>query len=272
MSSNGQFEGKVAVVTGGARGIGLKCVEQLLERGASVIVADVDAVAGRASLNAQRASDGRVEFVSHDAADASSGRRCIDAAVERFGGVDVVVNCAGIATAARPKDPHGDLPDIAPALNALLQMEAGEWQRVLDVNLTGSFAITQAAVEHMIRSQRSGSIVLIASTAAANPAMASDFAYGPSKAGVCALTKHVASVVARHGIRINAVGPGVTDTSMSQGLQSNPEAMTRVLGQIPIGRLAAPDEIARTVVFLASDEASYITGEVLFVDGGYFTG
>ena len=146
-----------------------------------------------------------------------------------------------------------------------------DWQRVLDVNLTGTFLSMQSTVRRMLEQGRGGSIVTISSIAAKHPE-AGLGAYGVSKAGVWMLTLHAAKMLTEAGIRVNSVGPGFIETNMTKMLRDMPEAMAPFMTSIPMARMGTPDEVAAAVAFLASDDASYFTGELLHPDGGFFTG
>ena len=146
-----------------------------------------------------------------------------------------------------------------------------DWARVLDVNLTGTLLSMQSTVRQMLEQGRGGSIVTISSIAAKHPEPGAP-AYGVSKAGVWMLTLHAAKMLVDDGIRVNSVGPGFIETNMTKMLRDIPEAMAPFMGSIPMGRMGTPDEVAAAVAFLASDDASYFTGELLHPDGGYFTG
>lgn len=249
-------QGKVCVVTGGARGLGLATAEVLLAAGAQVLITDRDAAAGEAE--AQRlASGGRqVRFMTQDVTDAKQWDQVLDAAISAWGRLDVVVNNAGVAGLA-----HIEKESLQ------------HWKQTLAVNLDGVFLGTQAAIARM--KQHGGSIVNVASI----EGMIGEAlipAYNASKGGVRMLTKSSAIHCARSGynIRINSVCPGFAETQMVAGAVATlapDEAQVfveRTLARIPMGRFARPEEIAKAVLFLASDDASYMTGSDLVVDGG----
>ena len=243
-----RFEGRVAVVTGAGSGIGRAIAVALTAEGARVVASDVDGDA-LDSLAAQ-AGDGAVLPVVADASDDATGPRLVSAAVDAGGRLDAVVNNAGV---------HKILPaeEISPEL----------WRQTIDVNLSGYFYLARAAVEPMIR-QRSGSILNVASTAGVSAALSSA-AYVASKHGVVGLTKALAVDWARYGIRVNAIGPGLTRTTIVDRYESEaPELFAQRKARIPLGREAQPSEQAATALFLLSDASAHTTGQTLVVDGG----
>lgn len=249
-----RVEGKVCVVTGGARGLGLAAAEALIAEGARVVITDLDQAAGE---QAAAGLGGNAVFMRQNVTDAAQWETVLDATVARFGSLDVLVNNAGIA----------DIVDVE-------QISLATWQRTLDINLSGVFLGTQAAIARM-KKERRGSIVNIASIEgilgeAVLPA------YNAAKGGVRIFTRSAAIHCARSGtgIRVNAVCPGFADTQMVSGALATltpDEAQAfaeKTLARIPMGRFAQPSEIAAAVLFLASDESSYVTGSDLVVDGG----
>lgn len=244
----GEFEGQVVVVTGAGSGIGRATCALLAERGAAVVAADVDGAAAAETVAAVRRVGGPAEAVRCDVTRAADVDAAVALARERFGRLDVVIHCAGILR-------------VAP----LEATSEKEWGEVLAVNLTGAFLVTKAAMAAM-RERGGGAIVHIASRAAIR-AKEGHGAYAASKAGILQLTQHAALEGAPHGIRVNCVCPGFVDTPMTRGGYEDEafEAWGRVC---PLGRPGRPDEIARALLFLASDEASFITGVALPVDGG----
>ena len=231
---------RIALITGAARGIGLACAEALAEDGCAVILADIDAAVHDAAARL----GGRAEICDMGAPDQ------IAALFDRAGPVDVLVNNAGLARAAE-----------------FLEMTLEDWDTVQNVNLRGSFLATQAAARGMVERGATGAIVNMSSVNAqvAIPKIAG---YCASKGGIMQLTKAAALALAPYGIRVNAVGPGSIDTAMLAGVNADPDAMRMVLSRTPLGRIGTPREIGDTVAFLASDKASYITGETIYVDGG----
>ena len=240
------FEGKTAVVTGAARGIGLEIARQLAEGGARVVLVDV---LGDQLKEAAAGLTGAEEVLTFvvDVTDEAAVETLIGEVVEKTGKIDILVNNAGIT--------RDDL---------LLRMDADEWDLVMAVNLKGTFLMTKHASRYMVR-QKYGRIVNMASVSGlvGNPGQAN---YSASKAGVVGFTRTVARELARKNICCNAVAPGFIDTEMTRVLPE--KAKDNALAAIPLKRMGTADEVARAVCFLASDDAAYITGHVLPVDGG----
>lgn len=272
---SGRLEGRVAVVTGGANGIGRACCVRFAEEGADVLVADLLDTAETVALVKER---GREALACHlDAASEPSNEAMAQAAKERFGRIDVLVTAAGILHGnAVSGDLDRDRKLLAEAVSRMGQPGAGittldrdEWQKILDVNLTGTMLAVKAVAPAMIE-QKSGSIVTIASIAAKRPE-AGPVAYSVSKAGVWMLTKQLARDLGAAGVRVNAIGPGFVETNMTRAFFESDMVRDMFLTQVPLGRVGRPEDIADTALFLASDESSYFTGEILHPDGGYYT-
>jgi 2-dehydro-3-deoxy-D-gluconate 5-dehydrogenase len=252
------LSGKTAIVTGGAAGIGRGIAERLHEAGASVVVADLDREAAESTaalLEGRR--EGSALAVRTDVADAGSVAGMVEATVSRFGGVDVLVNNAGIFPFA-----------------ALAEMTEEGFMRVLDVNLRGVFLCTKAVSERMIEQGRGGRILNVTSIDALHPSAVGLAHYDASKHGAWGFTKNVALELAEHRIWVNAIAPGGVLTPGVMALQdpaaepAEGEAVDATTQRIPMKRLGDPDEIGRVAVFLASDLASYMTGSQVVVDGG----
>jgi 3-oxoacyl-[acyl-carrier protein] reductase len=240
------LQGRVALVTGASRGIGRAVSLALAARGASVVVAARGDHAA-AVADEIRASQGLAEAVELDVTDPRTVEAVTAGLLSRYGRVDILVNNAGIA-----RD------------QLLVRMKREDWDAVLSTNLTAAFTCVQAVLKPMIK-QRSGRIVNITSVVgqAGNPGQAN---YAASKAGLIGFTKALALEVASRGITVNAVAPGLIDTDMTRAMAGG--AQEDWASRIPLKRLGTPDDVAHAVVFLASDEASYITGHVLAVNGG----
>ena len=277
--ADGRLAGKVAVVTGGGNGLGRATAVRFAEEGAAVVVADLLDGPGAETVAQIEQRGGRAAFVSVDVTSRVDTDAMAGSAIERFGSLDVVVTAAGVATAGYVS---GDLelaektmkanfqPDLARGFVAL---DADDYQAVLDVNLTGTIKSLQSCVGAMLDHgcARDASLITIASIAAKHPD-AGSVPYGVSKAGVWYLTKKLARDLAPSGIRVNSIGPGFIETNMTAIMQFMPDAARQhIERQIPMGRMGTPREIANTALFLASDEASYFTGEILHPDGGFYT-
>ena len=244
-----RLEGKIAVVTGAARGIGAACARRFAAEGAAVVIADILEEKGEATAQAIRDDGGSAAFIACDTGDAAQARALIERTVARHGRIDVLVNNAGIFTIA-------DFLDVTEE----------DFDRVLRTNLKGYFLVGQAAAREMAAAG-SGSIVNMSSVNAVM-AIESIAAYVVSKGGVNQLTSVMALALAPKGVRVNAIGPGTILTELSGSLLTDEAARRRVLSRTPMGRVGQPEEIAGIAVFLASDDSSYVTGQVIYADGG----
>ena len=277
--TDGRLAGKVAVVTGGGNGLGRATSLRFAEEGAAVVVADLLDGPGEETVREIEKLGGRATFVSVDVTSRADNDAMARTAIERFDRLDVVVTAAGVAMANYVS---GDLElaektmrsrPQADVARAFADLDVDEWQTVIDINLTGTLKSLQACVAAMLDHgcERGASLVTIASIAAKHPD-AGSVPYGVSKAGVWYLTKKLARDLAPAGIRVNSIGPGFIETNMTAIMQFMPEAAREhIVRQIPMGRMGTPQEIANTALFLASDEASYFTGEILHPDGGFYT-
>jgi 3-oxoacyl-[acyl-carrier protein] reductase len=243
-----ELAGQVAVVTGGSRGLGHAIARTLAGMGARVIINYVShEAAAQETLAMIRAAGGEAEVKRFDVADATETAEAFNSILDEFGRIDILVNNAGIARDA-----------------LLLRMKEADWEQVLQIDLTGMFHCAKAAIRPMLR-QRSGRIVNMTSIVGivGNPGQVN---YAAAKAGAIGLTKALAREVASRGITVNAVAPGFIETEMTQGLAA--EAKAEVLRQIPLARWGTPQDVADCVGFLVSARASYITGQVIQVNGG----
>jgi 3-oxoacyl-[acyl-carrier protein] reductase len=240
--------GRVAFVTGASRGIGRAIAMRLASRGA-VVVAAARGDHAQGTVDALRSAGGEGEAVALDVTDAAAADAAIVAALGRHGRIDILVNNAGIT-----RD------------QLMLRMKRDDWEAVLATNLTSAYTLTQAVLKPMVR-QRSGRIICISSVVgqSGNPGQAN---YAASKAGLIGFAKSVALEVASRNITVNVVAPGMIETDMTNAIAE--KAREALVDRIPLGRLGAPDDVASAVCFLASDEAAYITGQVLAVNGGMY--
>ncbi|MFK7893241.1 MAG: SDR family NAD(P)-dependent oxidoreductase [Granulosicoccus sp.] len=237
----------LALVTGGAQGIGFACGEALAGMGYRLLLCDINADAVRSAANSL---GNDTAAITCDMGNIEQINEMFDAIEADYGALSALVNNAGIA---QPGD--------------FLETTAEQFQHVINVNLTGTYAALQRAAKTMVEQGIEGAIVNMSSINAvvAIPAIA---AYCASKGGVKQLTKAASLALAPHNIRVNAVGPGSIDTAMMAGVNADPKAMQTVMSRTPLKRVGSPREIADVVAFLCSDKASYITGETIYVDGG----
>ena len=243
-----RLAGKVAVITGGASGIGLATAKRFKAEGATVVVGDLDDEAGPAAALLVGGL-----FVKVDVTDQAQVDHLFDTAFETYGSVDVAFNNAGISP---PDD------------DSIETTELPAWQKVQDVNLKSVYLCCRAALRHMVR-QGSGSIINTASFVAVLGSATSQISYTASKGGVLAMSRELGVQFARQGIRVNALCPGPVNTPLLQDLfATDPERAARRLVHIPVGRFAEPEELAAAVAFLASDDSSFMTGSTFLVDGG----
>lgn len=244
-----KLESKVALVTGGAQGIGLACASRFADEGAKVAIVDVDAARGADAV--AKIGTERALFVAGDVAKAETVSRAVAATLERFGAIDVLLNNAGVTHAAD-----------------FLELAEADFDRVLCVNLKSYFLFGQAVAKWMVGAKRSGAIVNISSVNAVI-AIPNQVPYCVSKGGVAQLTKVMAISLAPKGIRVNAIGPGTIATELARNaVLGSPAAERTIMSRTPLGRLGEPDEIAKVAVFLAGDDGSYLTGQTVYPDGG----
>ena len=245
------LEGRTAIVTGAAQGIGAACARGFAEHGASVALADVQGA--KCEETARRIADETGAATLAVQADVSVQAECeavLGACVERFGGCDILLNNAGIIRS-------GSVLDLSPE----------DFDRVIAVNVRGAFLMAQQVARHMVEQGTKGAIVNMSSTNAV-VAIPDQLAYVTSKGGMMQLTRVMAMALAEHGIRVNAIGPGTIMTDILKHTMKNAEARRTILSRTPLRRIGEPDEVAKVAVFLASDYASYMTGDTVYPDGG----
>lgn len=248
-----EFQGKVAIVTGGARGIGKSIARALAERGAQVVIADIDGEAAEKTSRELYAQDLLARAIPVDTADSGQVNRMVEEVVAAYHRVDILVNNAGIS----PKKDGKKIP--------IVEMPLEQWERVIAVNLHGCFYCAQACAKHMIK-YRYGKIVNMSSSAGKTYSAIPGAHYLASKAGVIGLTRALAGELAPYGINVNAVAPGRIETEMIHDVP--PEVNEEIIRQIPVGRCGTPQDVTEAVLFLLSDRASFITGVTLDVNGG----
>jgi 3-oxoacyl-[acyl-carrier protein] reductase len=245
------LQGKVALITGGSRGIGAAVAQALATAGAAVAVCARNGEAAAATASAIAAQGGQALGVAADVSRAEDAERLVKACLERFGRLDILVNNAGIT-----RD------------GLVLRMKDGDWSDVLAVNLNGAFYCARAALRAILKQKQSGRIINIGSVVG-SMGNAGQVNYVTSKAGLIGLTKALAKEVAARGVTVNLVAPGFIETDMTANL---PDAVKETYrGQIPLGRFGTAADVAAAVAFLASDEAAYITGQVIHVNGGMWS-
>jgi len=244
----GALQGRVSLVTGASRGIGRAIARGLAAEGAHVVLCARDAAKLAEAVAEIESAGGRAEPLALDVAERASVEAVVAHVVSVHGRIDHLVNNAGVT-----RD------------NLLLRMKDEEWQQVLATNLTGVFLCTQAALKPMLK-QRAGRIVSVTSVVGLG-GNAGQANYAASKAGIVGFTKSVAREVASRGITVNAVAPGFVDTDMTAAMTE--KAREAVRGAIPMGRVGRPEDVAGAVLYLVSDAAAYVTGQVLSVDGGF---
>jgi len=248
----GRLEGKVALITGAGSGMGRAAAELFASEGARVVVTDVVDDAGNATVAAVRAAGGDATYVRADVSTWADCQAMVKCATDTYGGLHVLYNNAGIF----PADDGG-----------VLDTPESTWEKVMEINLKGVWLGCRAGIPAMIASG-GGSIVNVASFVALMGAATAQIAYTASKGGVLSMTREIAVEYARRGIRANSLCPGPIQTPLLEELLSDPERRARRMVHIPMGRLGLAEELAKAALFLASDDASYMTGSQLVVDGG----
>ena len=249
-----RLENKVAIITGAAGGIGAATASKLASEGAMIIATDVQFDRAEAIAHAIRSTGGHALAVQHDVGSEADWKAVIDSAIREFGRIDILVNNAGIADKDGLVESRADTTGIE------------DWDRVIDINLKGVFLGVRQVIPVM--KDAGGGVIVNISSIAAIVGNGGPFAYSASKGGVRSLTKHLATSYGKFKIRANSVHPGLVLTPMVQADLENPDLARMLEMMIPLGRGAQPEEVADAILFLASDEASYITGAELVIDGG----
>jgi glucose 1-dehydrogenase len=248
------LQDKVTIISGAARGIGFACAERFLTDGAKIVLVDIDEEGGEAAAENLKATGGDVTFIACDVGETLDIHNLVAETLDRYGRIDILINNAAMLDSA-----------------AFLELEAEQFDAVLKTNLRGPFLLGQAVAKQMVRQveagDRPGSIVNMSSVNAVF-ALPDHLAYTVAKGGLAQLTKAMALALADKGIRVNAIGPGSVMTKMLEEVAHDEKVMKRILSRTPLGRVGKPSEIAAIAAFLASDEASYITGTTIYADGG----
>ena len=246
-----KLEGKVAIVTGGGRGIGYGCAKRFAMEGAKIVLAEMDQKLGRAAEESLRAEGADVRFLRCDVGDQDDVARTIAGTLEVFGGIDICLNNAGIS-----RREH------------FFDVTEADFDAIMRINLKGVYFVSQAVAREMVRAGTSGSIINMGSIVG-TLSVPQQPVYCVTKQGVDGVTRVFSLALADKGIRVNAIAPGTIHTEMSEQVHQHTEAWHRqVMSRTPLGRLGVPDDIGRTAVFLASDDSDYITGQTIVVDGG----
>ena len=247
------LEGRAAIITGAGSGIGRAIAQTFGQYGARVLVVDIDPDSAGNVAGEIKAEGGTALAVQCDVTDPNQVAHAVDAALEAFNGLHILVNNAGISP-----------------LRAFEQISLEEWNRVLAVNLTGPFLFCQAALPYLRVAGSQGRIINIGSLAGQTGGIAVGAHYAASKGGLMVLTRQLAKILAADGVTVNSISPGTTDTALTQAWGE--ESRQSLIRQIPLGRLGSPQDVANLALFLASDDAAYITGATININGGLFVG
>jgi NAD(P)-dependent dehydrogenase (short-subunit alcohol dehydrogenase family) len=258
----GRLADKIALITGGGSGIGRACAVRFAAEGAKVCVADLDLTGATETARRLEADGSKALAVRTDTTDEAANDAMVAACVAAFGAVDILVAAAGVGS------PRPEAESAKPY--TMLTVPTERFRAVIDVNLYGVLFSNRAVARWMVANRRGGSLVNLGSIMSKMPSTGG--AYSVSKAGVWMATKCLAQELARHGIRVNAIGPGFIETPMTAPLRGDAERSRWAVGLTPVGRYGTAEEVASTALFLASDDAAFFTGEILHPSGGVFVG
>ena len=248
-----RLKGKTAIVTGAAQGIGLGCAKRFAEEGANVVLVDYNEEVGSKAAAALEAAGHSVHFIACDVGLKSSVDAMVEQSITRFGNVDILVSNAGINRRAD-----------------FLDLSEEDWDLVIRTNLKSVFLCGQAVGRHMVANNIRGSIINMASTSV-KMTMSTISAYAASKGGIASLTNAMSLSLSPRGIRVNAIGPGTIATELTRGsLLNDPTTRDRILSRTPLGRVGEPEDVAGIAMFLATDDSAYVSGQVIYVEGGRF--
>jgi glucose 1-dehydrogenase len=245
-----QLKDKVAIITGAAQGIGFAIAERFVKEGAKVVLSDIEIGKGKEAADRLKLAGGETSFVACDVGDSGQVKALVDDTVKAYGRLDVMVSNAGTIHTAE-----------------LLDLKERDFDKVIRTNLKGAFLTGQAAARQMV-DQGGGGAIINMSSVNALLAIPNQIPYNVSKGGINQLTHVMALALATHDIRVNAIGPGTIATEMAQVVLEDEAARKKIMSRTPMGRLGDPAEVAAIAVFLASAESSYITGQVIYCDGG----
>jgi 3-oxoacyl-[acyl-carrier protein] reductase len=247
------LDGRVALITGAGSGIGKAIAHIFAQNGAAVVLVDIDLVSAEKATGEIEGQGGRALAMKCDVTESVQVQRAVQETIQKFKGLHILVNNAGVSP-----------------LRAFEQISLEEWNRVLAVNLTGPFLFCQVALPHLRKAGSKGRIINIGSLAGQTGGIMVGAHYAASKGGLMVLTRQLAKILAPDGVTVNNISPGTTDTTLTQAWSE--ETRQSLISQIPLGRLGKPEEVASLALFLASDEAGFITGATMNVNGGLFIG
>ncbi len=248
-----RLKGKTAIVTGAAQGIGLGCAKRFAEEGANVVLVDYNGEVGTKATETLKASGHSVSFEQCDVGHKAAVDNMVQAAIRQYGAIDVLLSNAGINRRAD-----------------FLDLSESDWDQVIQTNLKSVFLCGQAVGRHMVDNKIKGSIINMASSSV-KMTMPTISAYAASKGGIAALTNAMSLSLSPRGVRVNAIGPGTIATELTrESLLNDPATRSRILSRTPIGRVGEPEDVAGVAMFLATDDSAYVSGQVIYVEGGRF--